>query len=160
MGKLYERMAERAELTVYEGRITPVSEFLRDCAARLSGERIVIAGADRFRRSEAIQALDDAALRWPMAWRGQGASATADGSHDVRAFKRGVIGGHFKSAESLLMASAISESAVRYRDGNPALDKSRSKARIDALSAAVIASGLREIHAKKKRSGFRLVVAR
>ena len=158
--KLYERMAERAELTVYQGRITPVSEFLRDCAARLAGERIVIAGADRFRRSEAIQALDDAALRWPMAWRGQGASATADGSHDVRSFKRGVIGGHFKSAESLLMASAISESAVRYRDGNPALDKSRSKARIDALSAAVIASGLREIHAKKKRTGFRLVVAR
>ena len=43
---------------------------------------------------------------------------------------------------------------------NPALDKSRSKARIDALSAAVIASGLREIHAKRKKSGFRLVVAR
>ena len=44
------------------------------------------------------------------------------------------------------MASAIRESELRYDGvGNPALDKSRVKGRIDALQAGVIAAGLSEI---------------
>ena len=68
----YELMATRGELKVYAGRVTPVQEFLRDCAARLAGERVLAAGADRYRRSETEQFLEGANLRWPMNWRGMG----------------------------------------------------------------------------------------
>ena len=43
-GSLYFRMESRGELKTYAGRITPVGEFLKDCAARLAGERVLVAG--------------------------------------------------------------------------------------------------------------------
>ena len=136
VGDLYARMHERGELVTYAGRIVPPGEFLKDCAARLAGERVLAAGADRFRRAAVVTALEAVGIRWPIVWRGQGASATADGSADVRAFQSGVLTGRLHPVESLVMASAIRESAV-YRDklGNPALLKHRANGRIDALSA-------------------------
>ena len=155
-GSLYFRMESRGELKTYAGRITPVGEFLKDCAARLAGERVLVAGADRFRRAEATQALESANLRWPMEWRGQGASARADGSHDVRAAQRVVLSRKLRTLQSLLLESAIRESVIR-RDGagNPALDKARKNARIDALSAFVISEGLAEIVAAQPRRSWR-----
>ena len=155
-GALYELMQTRGELHVYEGRITPVSEFLKNCAARLAGERVLAAGADRFRRAEALQALDGADLRWPMTWRGVGASAKADGSHDVRAFQRLVLSRNLRTRETLLLSSAIAASAIR-RDGsgNPALDQGSKRGRIDALSAAVIAAGLAELQGMRPRRSWR-----
>ena len=81
-----------------------------------------------------------------MQWRGTGASKTADGSHDVRAFQGMVLGARIKHKPSLLVASALSDSAIR-RDsgGNPALDKGRGNGRIDVLSAAIIAAGLGDL---------------
>ncbi|MDE0274147.1 MAG: terminase large subunit [Gammaproteobacteria bacterium] len=156
VGRLYQRMAERGELRTYAGRVTPVSEFLGDCAAHLRGSRVVMAGADRYRKSEAMQALDDAGLNWPMQWRGQGASGTADGSHDVRAFQRAVLRREIVCAPSLMMRSAIAKSSIR-RDGsgNPALQKANDRGRIDALSAAVIACGLAEVFAGRPRRTWR-----
>ena len=152
VGELYSRMHERGELVTYAGRIVPPGEFLQDCSSRLAGERVIVAGADRFRRAAVITALDAAGIRWPMVWRGQGASATADGSADVRAFQTWVLTGRLRPVESLVMASAIKESAV-YRDrlGNPALHKARANGRIDALSAGVIAAGLADRHQLKSR---------
>ena len=87
--------------------------------------------------------LSDARLAWPMVWRGQGASATADGSADVRAFQRSVLRRSFAWRESLLLTSAIQESDIRFDvGGNPAINKARALGRIDALQAAVIAAGL------------------
>ena len=151
VGKLYGRMSERGELAVYAGRIVPVGAFLKDCAARLEGEYVIEAGADRFRKAEAQQALAEAEVQWPMVWRGQGASAVADGSHDVRAFQRGVLRQKFRMADNLILTFAIAQSSIR-RDpvGNPALGKWRRKSRIDVLSAAVIAAGL----ADRERSSF------
>ena len=160
-GAPYEQMRERGDLSLYAGRVTPAGEFLRDCAARLAGQRIIAAGADRYRKAEALQALEATKLRWPMVWRGMGAHAKADGSHDVRAFQRRVLAGGFRAVESLLMVSAIKESSIR-RDGagNPALDKHRQRGRIDALQAAVIAAGLAELHGNKpKRTVPRLYIA-
>ena len=144
-GSLYVPMLERGEIAVYSGRVTPAAAFLQDCAARLEGEYVIAAGADRFRRAEAVDALASAGVDWPMHWRGQGASATADGSADVRAFQRLVLAGKVRAREGLLLTSAITESEVR-RDvsGNPAIGKARLNGRIDALSAAVIAAGLAE----------------
>ena len=156
VGNLYLRMESRGELKQYQGRITPVGAFLRDCGERLAGERVLVAGADRFRRAEATQALESAKLRWPMEWRGQGASAKADGSHDVRSAQRAVLSRKLRTAQSLLLETSIKESAIR-RDGsgNPALDKARKCARIDALSAFVIAEGLAEIVSAQPRRSWR-----
>ena len=155
-GADYQLMVERGELKVYEGRVTPVSAFLQDCAARLAGERVLAAGADRYRKAEAMQVLDGADLRWPITWRGMGASAKADGSHDVRSLQRLVLTRKLKTRESLLLSSAITASVIR-RDGsgNPALDQGSKQGRIDALSAAVIAAGLSEIHGMKPCRSWR-----
>ena len=161
-GELYPRMLSRGEIAVYEGRVTPAAAFLLDLAARLEGEYVIAAGADRYRRAEAPDALAAAGVDWPMHWRGQGASATADGSADVRAFQRLVLGGKLRARESLLLTSAIRDSEIR-RDasGNPALGKARLNGRIDALSAAVIAAGLAErLLAVPEAVETRLVVAR
>ena len=74
VGQLYERMKDRGELVLYAGRVVPVGEFLKDCAARLKGQTIIQAGADRYRKSEALQAIEEAELNWPITWRGTGAS--------------------------------------------------------------------------------------
>ena len=156
VGGLYQQMIERGEVALYPGRVTPVAAFLADCAARLAGERVIAAGADRFRKAEAIQALESAGLRWPMEWRGQGAGAVADGSHDVRSFQRRVLSRRIAAAPSLLMASAISESAIDFDAvGNPRLDKGRARGRIDALSAAVIAAGLADLTENRPRRRWR-----
>ncbi len=146
VGGLYQRMADRGELKVYPGRVTPVGEFLLDCADQLKNQEVSAAGCDRYRAAEAAQALQQAAISWPMVYRGQGASAGADGSHDVRAFQRYVLRADWSMAESLLFESAVRESSIR-RDpaGNPALERSRSRGRIDVLQAGVIAAGLGEL---------------
>ena len=155
-GALYELMVERGELKIFAGRVTPVAEFLRDCAVRLAGEKVAACGADRYRKSEAMQVLDGAGLRWPMNWRGVGVGSRADGSHDVRSLQRLVLTRKLKTRESLLLSSAITASVIR-RDGsgNPALDQGSKRGRIDALSAAVIASGLSEIHGMTPRRAWR-----
>ena len=146
VGGLYQRMADRGELAVYPGRVTPVGDFLRDCAARLEHVEVSAAGCDRYRMAEAQQAMQTGHVHWPMVFRGQGASAGADGSHDVRAFQRAVLRAFWSMEESLLFESAVRESSIR-RDGagNPALERSRSRGRIDVLQAGVIAAGLGEL---------------
>ena len=148
VGRRYAQLHDSGELQVYPGRSTPVTAFLRDLADDLQGVQVIQCGADRFRQSEIADAVSDARLRWPMVWRGQGASATADGSADVRSFQRFVADRTITVVQGrALMAHAISESAIR-RDGsgNPALERSRQRGRIDPLSAGVIACGLAERH--------------
>ena len=145
VGNRYLVMRDRGEIRTYPGRDTPARAFLRDCADRLRGSRIGGAGADRYRKAEVLQVLSDAGLAWPIVWRGTGASAKADGSADVRAFQRAVLRRSVAWRESLLLASAIQESDIRFDPaGNPAIDKARKLGRIDALQAAVIAAGLAE----------------
>ena len=150
VGRRYEQLHALGEISpqTYPGRSTPVVAFLRDLADDLQGETVIALGADRFRQSEVHDAMSDALLRWPLVWRGQGASATADGSADVRSFQRFVADRTITVVQGrMLMAHAISESPIR-RDGsgNPALEKNRQRGRIDPLSAAVIACELAERH--------------
>ena len=143
------------------GRVTPVAAFLKDCAARLEGVRVLVAGADRFRQAEALQAIEDAGLNWPLEWRGTGASATAGGSFDVRSFQRAVLQGKLHVTRgAAVLTQAIMGSALRFdQAGNPALDKQKGLARIDPLQAAVIACGLGELaEGQAKPSPSRLVV--
>ena len=150
----YQEMEKRGELRVYPGRVTNPSAFLGDVATALAGERVIVAGADRYRKAEGLQALEKARVRWPIHWRGQGAHSKADGSHDVRAAQRIIISGRLKMRESLVMRSAITCSAIRYDNaGNPALEKGKGNGRIDALSAMVIAAGLAELYGKRQSRG-------
>ena len=78
-----------------------------------------------------------------MGWRGMGAGKYADGSHDVLAFSKKVIGQKLFALNSLLMLAAISQSSIRYDvSGNMALNKLSHRSRIDALQCSVIAVGL------------------
>ena len=53
-----------------------------------------------------------------------------------------------------LLRLALSESEVSYDDrGNPALDKSRKRARIDLVQAGVIAVGLARLNRLPPRRG-------
>ena len=159
VGRLYLRMQEAGELVTYPGRVTDVPAFLEDCVARLAGERILAVGADRYRRAEVIQAFERAGIVWPLVWRGTGASATADGSADVRSFQRLALSGKLKCSPSMMMQAAIADSKVdRDARGNPALNKARRLGRIDALSAGVIAAGLSEIHSAKPKRRYRSMV--
>ena len=157
---LYERMHERGELSIYSGRTTPVSRFLQDVAAPLDGENIVAAGADRYRKADVQDGMTLAGVKWPLVWRGSGASPVADGTHDVTAFQKFVLPRSLRVRESLLLASAIADSSLRYDgSGNAAIDKARRHGGIDALSAAVIACGLgARIIARPKRESVGSVI--
>ena len=103
---IYESMLERGELRLHPGRTTPVSRFIGDLAARLEGAEVALVGADRYRVSEVLNAIGAAEVRRPFdpaaSWRGTGAGSKAQGSADVRAFQRAIIGGKLRSAEPLL----------------------------------------------------------
>ena len=63
----------------------------------------------------------------------------------MRALQRLVLTGKLRMHESLSLSTAIANSAIhRDANGNPGLDKAKSRGRIDMLSAAVIAAGLAE----------------
>ncbi|MDE0219357.1 MAG: terminase large subunit [Spirochaetaceae bacterium] len=148
MGSLYDRMIRQGELRLYPGRVTPVVPFLKDFFAEIGALGTVLAvGLDRHRKAEAQQAFEDAGIHpRQVYWRGQGASATADGSHDVRAFQRLVVSRRLRTRGSVMLEAAIASSVIRYDGaGNPALNKASNEARIDALSASVIAAGLGEL---------------
>ena len=138
VGDRYLHMQERGELRVYPGKVTPVGRFLAWVAESLKGEQVEQAIADRYRQAEAEQAMASAGVRWEMEWRAVGAGT--HGSADIRGFQSEVLDAHLQLAPSLLMSSAIAESKVgRDTNGNERLDKQRSKGRIDAVQAGVLA---------------------
>ena len=139
----YAAMVERAELRLYPGRVVRPDAFLADLQAALTGERIEAAAADGYKDSEVRDFLDRAAVRWPIDFRRVGAGK--DGGRDVRALQRLVIQKRLALRENLSFVSAIAKSTIRRdANGNPGLDKSTGRGRIDVLSSAVIAAGLAE----------------
>ena len=146
VGGLYLQMHAEGSLQIFPGLVTPVAPFLAFLRARVDGHPLLAVGADRYRRNEVTQYLRDAGLDWRVVWRGTGASPTADGSRDIRAFQRMVLQRRISFADPCtILESAIGDSQLRYdAAGNPALDKARFAGRIDALSSAVIAGGLAE----------------
>ena len=152
VGKRYEHMQERGELWTFPSTLTtPVGPFLARVAAEVEGCELAGVAADRYRQSEALQAMHDAGVSWPVDWRAQGSGK--DGSADVRHFQRAVIAGNIRAHRSLMLESAISESIIAYdSNGNPSLQKGRQKGRIDALQAAVLAVGLGSRRLEAERS--------
>ena len=144
VGDRYKAMAERGEIRTYPGLVTPVSRFLGDQARRLDGAAVELCVADRYREKEAQQAINAATLDWEMEFRGVGAGV--HGSEDIRLFQAEVLESQIKVLPSLLVESGLSETVVgRDTNGNPRLDKSRDRGRIDVVTAMVqaVAAGRR-----------------
>ena len=137
----YVEMERRGELRLYPARVVPVAGFLADVQAELAGCRVAAAGADGYKDAEARDALDKAAVRWPIDFRRVGAGK--DGGKDVRSLQRLVLNRRLAMLPNLALVTAISKSTLRRdANGNPGLDRSTSRGRIDLLSATVIAAGL------------------
>ena len=134
----------------FPGRITPAGDFLGAILDALAAADVQAIGADRFRKAEAIGAFESAGIPWRRVWRGTGASATADGSYDCRSFQSAIIERRIKLRRGVLFPAAIGACTLR-RDaaGNPAIHKAKSIARIDLVSAGVIATGLAALHGSR-----------
>ena len=156
----YPAMVERGELRLYPGRVVHPDVFLSDVQTDLAGCRVRAAAADSYKDSEVRDFLDRAAVRWPIDFRRVGAGK--DGGADVRAFQRLVLNGKFRLLPNLALVTAISKSTLRRdANGNPGLDKSTSRGRIDVLAAAVIAAGLAApAFDRPKRRPLRTFIAR
>ena len=150
VGNLYQRMADRGELVQAGRRVSSVPALLSEALARWGRPQAVV--CDRWREAELRQHLE--AVGFPAAaliTRGQG---FRDGGEDVRAFRRAVLGGHVRPADSLLLTAAMSEArTVADPAGNSKLSKGsqggrRLRARDDAAAAGVLAvsAGYREWH--------------
>ena len=147
-GANYVEMQRRGELKIYGGRVTSVARFLEDIAEDLRGCRVARLAADGYKDSEIMDFLDRANLRWPREFRRVGAGKS--GGADVRAFQRLVLDCKLKMRPNLALSTAIANSIIRRdENGNPGLNKSKSRGRIDLLSAAVIAGGLAESYFDK-----------
>ena len=155
VGGLYTDMEKAGELRVYAGRITPVGEFLKDCAARIKGVRVLAAGCDRYRQAEARQSFEESQISWPLVFRGTGSSQIADGSADVRSFQRMVLERRIYSPKTIVIPSALRESEVVRRDNNPKLSKVRQHSRLDVLQSLCISAGLHELASVKSKPSFR-----
>ena len=152
VGSLYSDMFRRGELKVYPGRITPVDEFLLDFKKILGNARVILAGADGYRKNEVMTAFEKARIRWPVIWRiGMGARNKV--GSDITVFQKAVISKKLKIKPNLMIRSAIGDSCVeRDKSGNPVLSKARVKGRIDALVSVVTAVGI-GLTEKKRKSG-------
>jgi len=160
VGGIYERIREAGQLGLMPGKVVAPGAFVTEALRRLipAGCNLVAVGVDRYRRAEAEQALRSVSAE--VVFRGTGAHARADGSADVRAAQR-LIQTRALSADSPdeLIRFGLAQTVLRFDGGgNPALDKSRSKARIDPISALVIACGLYEAR-KDKGALWQTVVA-
>ena len=156
VGDLFSRMHRRRELLLSGNKEVDKAEFLGLVAERVADYEVAGCASDRFRKTEVVVAAAETPFaEVPWHWRGTGASATADGSFDVRSFQSAVLRGEIAVADgSLLWPYSIACSRLRFdQAGNPALDRSRSRARQDVVSAAILSCGLRALSRAEDAGG-------
>ena len=144
VGPLYNRLYERGEIIVTDGRVTAVPELLREAMDRF-GSPVAVA-SDRWRQGELLDALDLAGIPQGIYMaRGMGFK---DGAEDVRNFRRACLEGRVTPIVSLLLRAGMSE-AVTVSDpaGNQKLAKGGEGGRNfhhrdDAVAAAILGVSL------------------
>ncbi|MYE00870.1 MAG: hypothetical protein F4Y03_06250 [Alphaproteobacteria bacterium] len=148
VGDAYVRAIDGGHLTVCGRLIVDARAFLAGVLDAVP--RDVVIGCDRYRKAELLEVLAALDKTPTVRWRGVGASATADGSYDVRAFQTAIAERTIRTAAQPMMRLALAGAAVRRdANGNPALDKASGTSRIDLVSAAAIACGLRRLAGEK-----------
>ena len=152
-GSVYEAAHERGDLWTLSGSVTPVAAFLSRLSEDLAGFKVGAVGADRFRHHELVRILGELGLGWIPKWRGTGIRAGSHMDADCRSFQRLITSGSLKTAPNLMMAFAVSEcKVVRDSQGHVThLGGVRTRSRIDAVQAAVIACGLAEGKTQKRK---------
>lgn len=133
----YVEMQDRGELITLGDKVVPAAGFLHAVMRHLDGATVAAFVADRYRQAEFEEACTAAGVVVPVAWRGQGFK---DGGEDVERFRAAVFDGKVAVRPSLLLRSAFAD-AVTLSDpaGNAKLAKGRSKGRIDAAAATILA---------------------
>lgn len=150
-GPAYLKMQDEGSLNLIGERVTDAGAFLRACFEDLTGCNLVALGADRYRRSELESVLEEIQYYPNVIWRGTGAGRVADGSADLRAFRRAVMSERIKVLPLTIWRSALRYGEIRHdASGNPALHKAKYRGRIDALQASVIAIGLSALAGAQK----------
>ena len=136
----YLEMEARGELKVYDGRITPIANFLRDVANDLEDCEVMHCACDQYKIKEAQDFLDRS-----TGWQLDCAKGAKGHSADVRSLTRLIHSDRLKMKHSLCFTTAIAKhKAIRDQAGNPKINKRKARGRIDVLSAALIAAGLAE----------------
>jgi len=137
VGDRYQRMADRAELSLIGQKTVPIADWVRQVSARVQGQPIHCLVADKFKESQFLEGVQQAGIHAQIIWRRFG---FYDGNEDLDRFRTACLDREINTPPSLLMRSAISDCVVQRDDnGNCRLAKGRSLGRIDAVSAAVIA---------------------
>jgi phage terminase large subunit-like protein len=133
----YQEMADRGELRTLGDKTVPVAPWLAAVLQHVEGEAVAAVVADRYKQAELAEAMDRAGMTAPVVWRGMG---FRDGGEDCERFRRACFDGQVRSKLSLLLRSAFAD-CVTLRDpaNNLKLAKARSKGRIDAAAATVLA---------------------
>ena len=108
-GTDYAVMERRGELRTYPGRTVPVSEFVLQVEADLSGADVRTAVADGYRSGELLDCCP-----WPLEIVRSGTGPS--GSQAVRAFQRAVLTRTLATVKNYSLTNAIAESTIR-RDG-------------------------------------------
>lgn len=133
----YLKMHDRGEMLTMGETTVPVGRWLSEVMKLADGSPIACVVGDRFRHAEFVEAMNAAALKAPFIARGFG---WKDGAEDIERFRRALFEGDVLTCPSLLLRSAFGD-AVTLVDpaGNHKLAKARSKGRIDAAAASVLA---------------------
>ena len=149
----YVEMEDRRELTTLGGKTVPVAPWLKQVMSHVAGQPIAALVCDRYKQAEMAEAIDAAGVRCPVVWRGMG---WRDGSEDVERFRRAAFDGQVKTSPSLLLRSALADT-VTLKDvaNNFKIAKARSKGRIDAACATVlaVAEGARMVARPASKAG-------
>ena len=150
----YGEMQARGELTTLGDQTVPIAAWLAEVLRHVAGEPIAALVADRYKQAELSEAMQSAGVTAPVIWRGMG---FRDGNEDAERFRRAAFDGAVKSRPSLLLRSAFAD-AICLRDpaNNIKISKARSKGRIDAASATVLAVAQGARMAAQPRSRARI----
>jgi len=148
----YAEMSDRGELSTLGDKTVPVAPWLAEVLRMVDGENVAAMIADRYKQSELSEAMDRAGVTCPVIWRGMG---WRDGGEDISRLRRAAFDGLVKAKPSLLLRSAFAD-AVCLKDpaGNLKLAKARSKGRIDAAAATIlaVAEGARMLARPKRKA--------
>ena len=143
VGSLYYDFQHEGSLRLFGDRIPNYGEFMAWVLDELGGVDLRGIAYDRFLKPEIELILDDLRLYCPRFPRGTGASVLADGSHDCRAFQRAVLTGKVSVRPLKIWRASLRFAVLRHDPaGNPALDKSKRKGRINSVSTGVLAVGV------------------
>lgn len=137
VGGLYVSMANRGELRTFGRRVCDVGAFLRATLRKLPLENVVGVWADRFRKEEVADVLEELDPPLPFELRGQGA---VEGSADYRWLFGAVMAERVTSFPHVGLLSACRNAAlVADRRGNEWIERAKHDSRIDVLQAWMLA---------------------